>query len=409
MWIKATPRCTVFRCRAAGRRSSSAPGRAAGHRAASCMPATDGWGNVAVMPDQSSAAREHAILSADHRRRSPRSPRSRLASPPTSTSRSRCAAMTASRSMRTSRKTSQLVAELQATALARGGGPARARARRRGDLGGPPAGARDRRTRSRAVAQRGRGPPRGRPARGRSRSRRRRTSALSTTSTSTTDRIWAERQRIVERRARPCAAADDARRCCAASGSRRPTSRQRDAVATVEPLRSGAPTRRWAPSRSPRMPSGQSRPEMRGPDDAAVAPGTPEPDAVAVRCDHRSDARRHAARDRLLAGWRRADRSRAVDRDCPTLLEALGDDYEPRALLLTHIHLDHAGASGRWSRRWPALEVYVHERGAPHMVDPIAAARERHAAVRRRHGAAVGGVACPSPRSGCACCSGGRR
>ena len=42
----------------------------------------------------------------------------------------------------------------------------------------------------------------------------------------------------------------------------------------------------------------------------------------------------------------------------------------PRALLLTHIHLDHAAATGALVRRWPELEVYVHERGAPHLVDP---------------------------------------
>jgi glyoxylase-like metal-dependent hydrolase (beta-lactamase superfamily II) len=54
----------------------------------------------------------------------------------------------------------------------------------------------------------------------------------------------------------------------------------------------------------------------------------------------------------------------------PALLEALGDEYVPRALLLTHIHLDHAGASGTLARRWPELEVYVHERGAPHVIDP---------------------------------------
>jgi glyoxylase-like metal-dependent hydrolase (beta-lactamase superfamily II) len=54
----------------------------------------------------------------------------------------------------------------------------------------------------------------------------------------------------------------------------------------------------------------------------------------------------------------------------PALLNALGEDYTPRALLLTHIHLDHAGASGTLARRWPELEVYVHERGAPHMIDP---------------------------------------
>jgi len=52
-----------------------------------------------------------------------------------------------------------------------------------------------------------------------------------------------------------------------------------------------------------------------------------------------------------------------------TLVEALGGQ-EPRALLLTHIHLDHAGASGALVRRFPGLTVYVHERGAPHLIDP---------------------------------------
>lgn len=52
-----------------------------------------------------------------------------------------------------------------------------------------------------------------------------------------------------------------------------------------------------------------------------------------------------------------------------TLLEAIGEE-QPRALLLTHIHLDHAAATGALVRRWPELEVYVHERGARHLVDP---------------------------------------
>jgi glyoxylase-like metal-dependent hydrolase (beta-lactamase superfamily II) len=52
-----------------------------------------------------------------------------------------------------------------------------------------------------------------------------------------------------------------------------------------------------------------------------------------------------------------------------TLLEALGGD-RPRALLLTHIHFDHAGAAGALVRRWPELDVYVHERGAPHLASP---------------------------------------
>ena len=40
------------------------------------------------------------------------------------------------------------------------------------------------------------------------------------------------------------------------------------------------------------------------------------------------------------------------------------------ALLLTHIHLDHAGASGALVRENPRLAVYVHKVGAPHMIDP---------------------------------------
>ena len=43
---------------------------------------------------------------------------------------------------------------------------------------------------------------------------------------------------------------------------------------------------------------------------------------------------------------------------------------EPSALLLTHIHLDHAGASGALVRRFPDLRVYVHESGAAHLRDP---------------------------------------
>jgi glyoxylase-like metal-dependent hydrolase (beta-lactamase superfamily II) len=52
-----------------------------------------------------------------------------------------------------------------------------------------------------------------------------------------------------------------------------------------------------------------------------------------------------------------------------TLLAGYGDE-PPRGLLLTHIHLDHAGATGVLVRRFPDLPVYVHERGARHLVDP---------------------------------------
>jgi glyoxylase-like metal-dependent hydrolase (beta-lactamase superfamily II) len=46
------------------------------------------------------------------------------------------------------------------------------------------------------------------------------------------------------------------------------------------------------------------------------------------------------------------------------------DGFVPRAILLTHIHFDHAGATGALCRLWPETEVWVHERGARHMVDP---------------------------------------
>jgi glyoxylase-like metal-dependent hydrolase (beta-lactamase superfamily II) len=52
-----------------------------------------------------------------------------------------------------------------------------------------------------------------------------------------------------------------------------------------------------------------------------------------------------------------------------TLLTALGDE-QPRAVLLTHIHLDHAGAAGALVQRWPGLEVWVHRNGAKHIIDP---------------------------------------
>src|SRR6476469_4931832 len=45
----------------------------------------------------------------------------------------------------------------------------------------------------------------------------------------------------------------------------------------------------------------------------------------------------------------------------------VGDVHQ---ILLTHIHLDHAGVTGTLVRENPAIEVFVHERGAPHLIDP---------------------------------------
>lgn len=73
------------------------------------------------------------------------------------------------------------------------------------------------------------------------------------------------------------------------------------------------------------------------------------------------------------------------------LLEELGD-LVPRAIVLTHIHLDHAGTAGSLVRRWPDLPVYVHERGARHLVDPsrlVASASRIYPDMERRWGEIV--------------------
>jgi glyoxylase-like metal-dependent hydrolase (beta-lactamase superfamily II) len=78
----------------------------------------------------------------------------------------------------------------------------------------------------------------------------------------------------------------------------------------------------------------------------------------------------HLGRDRVIGAYELD--GLIVDPGPSSCLEALlaGLEGEPRALLLTHIHLDHAGASGSLVRRFPELRVYVHEAGAPHLVDP---------------------------------------
>ncbi len=43
---------------------------------------------------------------------------------------------------------------------------------------------------------------------------------------------------------------------------------------------------------------------------------------------------------------------------------------EVRHLLLTHVHLDHAGAAGHIAQAVPEITIHVHEDGAPHIADP---------------------------------------
>ncbi len=52
-------------------------------------------------------------------------------------------------------------------------------------------------------------------------------------------------------------------------------------------------------------------------------------------------------------------------------LALLGADLgDVTRILLTHIHLDHAGGTGTLVRENPAIQVFVHERGARHLADP---------------------------------------
>jgi len=70
-------------------------------------------------------------------------------------------------------------------------------------------------------------------------------------------------------------------------------------------------------------------------------------------------------------------------------LDAAAVDY----ILLTHVHLDHAGGAGRLAALLPQAQVLVHPRGAPHLCDParlIAATRAVYGA--RRYAKMYGAV-----------------
>src|SRR3954464_1809223 len=77
----------------------------------------------------------------------------------------------------------------------------------------------------------------------------------------------------------------------------------------------------------------------------------------------------HLGHDRVIGAYEIGD-GVIVDPGPATTVETLLEHTEPRVLLLTHIHLDHAGATGVLVRRNPEIRVYVHERGAPHLIDP---------------------------------------
>lgn len=82
----------------------------------------------------------------------------------------------------------------------------------------------------------------------------------------------------------------------------------------------------------------------------------------------------------------------ATDRPClietgtatsaPRVIESLSQiglaPEDLASVVVTHIHLDHAGGVGHIAEAFPNAQIYVHERGARHVVDPtklVASAR----------------------------------
>ncbi|MHB1925107.1 MAG: MBL fold metallo-hydrolase [Acidimicrobiales bacterium] len=90
--------------------------------------------------------------------------------------------------------------------------------------------------------------------------------------------------------------------------------------------------------------------------------------------------------DTLLGGWDRVTAGYLIQgpnpvlietgsqSSVPVLLDALGrlglGANDLAGVVVTHIHLDHAGGVGNVAEAFPRATVYVHEKGARHLVDP---------------------------------------
>ena len=81
-----------------------------------------------------------------------------------------------------------------------------------------------------------------------------------------------------------------------------------------------------------------------------------------------------AASHMLVAGGKAAFIDVGTSFSVPRLLQALGEaglvQADVRYLILTHIHLDHAGGAGRLMALCPNAQLVVHPKGAPHIIDP---------------------------------------
>ncbi|HUJ67577.1 MAG TPA: MBL fold metallo-hydrolase, partial [Acidimicrobiales bacterium] len=90
--------------------------------------------------------------------------------------------------------------------------------------------------------------------------------------------------------------------------------------------------------------------------------------------------------DTLLGGWTRLTAGYLIEGPAPVLVETGSQSSVPALLealeqhnvaptdlagvAVTHIHLDHAGGVGDVAAAFPNATVYVHEKGARHLVDP---------------------------------------
>jgi len=82
----------------------------------------------------------------------------------------------------------------------------------------------------------------------------------------------------------------------------------------------------------------------------------------------------HAAAHIIVESGRAAFVDVGTNASVPYLLAALAELGIAREavdfVLLTHVHLDHAGGAGRLMRELPNAQALLHPRGAPHMIDP---------------------------------------